>query len=652
MVLSLTNPASPLKPDDYEGDGRCDRREDRRADDVARDGDYYENCERIPTVAATTPPEHLLTPKPANVNINANVHASPTPLKNLPPTPSPTVLCRPRFSAFLPFSQNVLNSLLRIPGEDLATTTAPLYTRSDATPRYNLVTPHPDNTKTLPTGFSIPTTGQPSLPLSNVELSQLRFRGRDARRLPKNAQSNETKPSGFYVSDVQFPLLSVLLPKFKEMCDDKYANRQDVNCVKVLILVSGVGTPRNWTHSVTGNSTQACGKLMTLFVNKNHPDVYVVRVHSNTNIFRYDDNISFVKKELLPLIENYRDCIATDRPLPNETNFDYDDSRKVRNFTFDPEWKERFHLNLSFADGSPARTYAIQASLRPYRPTYMHFWQLKTFWHSDKICSDDVEVHSFEDMEVEPPVEPEELHVEIRMIVDEMKRFRKDFNDVCREGDEGSDLRQFWLRKSKKPVLAVLLARGKDGELQLFRGTNLEVSMPTGSLCAERNVIGTALANNVGMKRGDLIAVAVLAANMDADKQGDEVGTGGGSDGMRSTTVICTEIVSQEDGGTPPPSPSLKATTSVDGKPAAPLSSPTRKISLRKYSDEPENPRVYRRRTQKTIYAAHSDMNPLKPCGSCSEWLKKIAEPNPGFKVVTFTDERCNGVYQSSVAFE
>jgi hypothetical protein len=31
------------------------------------------------------------------------------------------------------------------------------------------------------------------------------------------------------------------------------------------------------------------------------------------------------------------------------------------------------------------------------------------------------------------------------------------------------------------------------------------------------------------------------------------------------------------------------------------------------------------------------DMNPLKPCGACSEWLKKIIEVNPSFSVVTFT---------------
>jgi hypothetical protein len=30
-----------------------------------------------------------------------------------------------------------------------------------------------------------------------------------------------------------------------------------------------------------------------------------------------------------------------------------------------------------------------------------------------------------------------------------------------------------------------------------------------------------------------------------------------------------------------------------------------------------------------TILVEEGDMNPLKPCGACSEWLKKIAEVNP-----------------------
>ncbi|KAG5183744.1 A distinct subfamily of CDD/CDA-like deaminases-domain-containing protein [Tribonema minus] len=49
------------------------------------------------------------------------------------------------------------------------------------------------------------------------------------------------------------------------------------------------------------------------------------------------------------------------------------------------------------------------------------------------------------------------------------------------------------------------------------------------------------------------------------------------------------------------------------------------------------------------VQAQHAAVNPLKPCGACTEWLRKIAEVNPDFKVLTFTDTTCEGVYIESV---
>lgn len=42
-------------------------------------------------------------------------------------------------------------------------------------------------------------------------------------------------------------------------------------------------------------------------------------------------------------------------------------------------------------------------------------------------------------------------------------------------GDARDDLAAFWLRKTKKPVLAVLLVQKRGGQPQLYRGTNMEV---------------------------------------------------------------------------------------------------------------------------------------------------------------------------------
>ena len=51
----------------------------------------------------------------------------------------------------------------------------------------------------------------------------------------------------------------------------------------------------------------------------------------------------------------------------------------------------------------------------------------------------------------------------------------------------------------------------------------------------------------------------------------------------------------------------------------------------------------------KGVGADDDDLNPLSPCGACKEWLLKIAENNPSFKVVTFTDVTCQEVYVNPV---
>ena len=86
-----------------------------------------------------------------------------------------------------------------------------------------------------------------------------------------------------------------------------------------------------------------------------------------------------------------------------------------------------------------------------------------------------------------------------------MKKHRDAY--VAAASEKTNELGAFWLRKTRKPVLAVLCVRkkGKTGRgHEFYRGVNLEVSMPTGSLCSERNVIGTALACDPTLRRADL----------------------------------------------------------------------------------------------------------------------------------------------------
>ena len=114
-----------------------------------------------------------------------------------------------------------------------------------------------------------------------------------------------------------------------------------------------------------------------------------------------------------------------------------------------------------------------------------------------------------------------------------MEAHRKNVEGTIQNDTMGHELSKFWLRKTKKPVLCVLLVEKADGKARFFRGVNVEVSMPTGSLCAERNCIGTAVAMDPSLRREDIKMLAVLSMPMIGS--GAEVGDTRAS--MISTTL-------------------------------------------------------------------------------------------------------------------
>jgi A distinct subfamily of CDD/CDA-like deaminases len=463
-------------------------------------------------------------------------------------------LCRPRFSAFDAYSQRVMDYLNNQSGPEEANgmistnslISFPLYERSEEpAERYRIKSEPTNDTVQIPTGFRIGNDNticdHPTLKINTCELKDLRLRGRDAPRLQNLPSDHVMK-----INAVFFPLLATLMPLWKSKIKEKYSDAMPVK--QVLILVSGVGTPRNYTHSLKGNSTQQCAAIMKLFLKTLYPELVVVHVHSETNIFRYDENITFVQRELLPRIQEYRDAHAKGLPYPDEISVEDQVANAANDRPFSTEWRKSFSVTLSFADGSPARTHAIQAALRSFRPTYFHFWQLKTFWHVMKVVERDIEVHSFEEMETQPPIETTQLHDKplFEIVVEEMKAFRNEMIEILSDTSKNkNDINSFWLRKTHKPVLAVLAVQTKEGGVQLYRGTNMEVSMPTGSLCAERNVIGSALARNPALRRQDLKLIAVLAVPNPPQGTNAGVDTDGSTSRPLSRPISTVSLSSQ-----------------------------------------------------------------------------------------------------------
>lgn len=73
-----------------------------------------------------------------------------------------------------------------------------------------------------------------------------------------------------------------------------------------------------------------------------------------------------------------------------------------------------------------------------------------------------------------------------------------------------------------------------------------------------------------------------------------------------------------------------------------------KRLRARSVSSEQESSIVVGLQTGK-IQVEGSDLNPIAPCGACSEWLKKIAEVNPDFRVIMFEDTTCETVFVRNV---
>ena len=347
----------------------------------------------------------------------------------------------------------------------------------------------------------------------------------------------------------------------------------------------------------------------------------------------------------------------------------------------------RFKLTVALCDGTPARLQALMGAFRDMRPYLLHVWQLKNFWRGLGPLRDaDVDIQRFHRAEATPPVAvadvasalgwhegmPAEESAEVRAeaaiatrIVEEMKKHRDAFvasaAAVDASGEPAHELGTFWLRKTR-PVLAVLCVRERarrkspdDSDRADFadsaadaysfhRGVNLEVSMPTGSLCSERNAIGNALAANPSLRRADMFGIAILSLGAEDVNGAGAGGAPGAGPGSRAGPGGCLGSVR---GGLFRRGAARRRRRGVRGGGGGRGWWWSGRVERRRFARGRKTRRAGGGSTPPPSLAG---CNPLKPCGACVEWLNKIAEVNPGFKVIMFTDVTCEEVYVKNVA--
>ena len=542
---------------------------------------------------------------------------------------------------------------------------------------------------------------------------------------------------------VFFPMLAVLIPKWLQACEKRRLKRDKIREVMqssstnnsttsssttrqsssaaassplsssssdhmILYLVSGAGTPWDRSLSTAANSTKCTAQFLQLFLSHFYPSIQVHVVHSSADIFHYDSNVRFINTQLMPLLLSHRSYLSS---------------------LFADQWPSHLSLFSSLTDSPPARSSSLLSSLRPLRPSTLHMWQLKSFWCEYPAVTgrgeEDVEEVTFDKVEMTPPQRVDEMREDdVKLLVARLRAYKDEFMKQ-RDGNNSNEMSAFWMRKSKKPVLSILMVHKPGQPRKYYRGLNMEVSMPTGSLCSERSAIASALSDDVGLCRRDLKMIAVLAlplekkatvsaAEDEAERRKEEemveeikilesssplisaVSITGsprqpvsprnlrnGSDmgdeedeedeeqeqkddrlqqrqkkRRRLTTDLTISTTHSHSNSSsslsslftsPSLQPfSLSSSSALDASPSFLPSPAAVRSSIRKQQQlEAELLLMHIRRNQHT--GDDEGRNPINPCGACNEWLKKIAEVQPDFKVITFTSTDCSTVFVKGV---
>jgi hypothetical protein len=243
-----------------------------------------------------------------------------------------SIIARPKFSCFREISSKIENKIRDLKLENLSTIKHPVYARDGDTDALYRIIRNFTTEQELDVGFDLQNH---NVVIDRIE--QLRFRQNDREKMSNPDQSSPT------LSAVYFPLLSMLIPKWLTEVD----SRGKGGSRKIVFLVSGQGSPRDDTARVQDNSTETTAMVMEMFLKKVYPSLEVIQITSPAiNLFRYADNIVFVKSILKPKLDAIRNVLAA----------------KIGS-----RWLENLHVTMSFADGSSARISAISAAIRSYR---------------------------------------------------------------------------------------------------------------------------------------------------------------------------------------------------------------------------------------------------------------------------------------------
>lgn len=235
-----------------------------------------------------------------------------------------------------------------------------------------------------------------------------------------------------------------------------------------------------------GSSTYLVARLLNQFVETNFPTVAAQTLPPlQDDPYRFSGMASYIRTSVRPNV---------DQLISNHVG----DGRA--------DWIRGIQLAISASTGTTPMISSLHEAFRDLAPSFLHVPKARMRPADNTLH--EAEHYAFGAITQHVAIPVKELTKLEQQLVRKMKKWRDDYERVV-QGPE-NELSKFWLRKGKKPVLAVLCVK-QGPSYTFYSACNLEVSMPTGSLCAERNAIGSALAANPALRREEIKLVAVLS---------------------------------------------------------------------------------------------------------------------------------------------
>ena len=319
-------------------------------------------------------------------------------------------------------------------------------------------------------------------------------------------------PSSAHITGVVLP---IFIPVFHRMMD---SCTQKNNSYHITFFTKG----GEIDLLQRGSSTEYIGKTLIYIMQNLYPNIICSQLHDGSeDDFSFKGRPEFFRKQVHPHISRIR------REIVN--HYAQEDKEK---------WSQYFFLHLSLNTGTTTVFISTLNALQQYRPDLFHVK------HAYKWPTKVMEVEHIDQQQLQqsPAVSIEHIDSTVQLFaIKKMQEWRDFFieNKQIREHDKEHP--SFFFRKGKQEVLSLVVVRveGETKKLKAYRGVNLEVSLPTGSLCAERNAIGSALIDNPNLKRENILSIAILSLG----KKGPTIGPCGAcQEWLKKVTMVNPDL--------------------------------------------------------------------------------------------------------------